>query len=317
MFFDDLRVTHSKSPIVSTSDYYAFGLTFNSYQRENSVDQKFKFQGQEHIDDLNLGWDSFKWRNHQPDIGRFFNIDPLADKYVYNSPYAFSENRVIDGRELEGLEWVSTKDGDGKTTGYMWDPKNAYTTDQDGNQVLKEGYYNQAIFFSENGTFDKDSKYNIGSSTATVYKADGTTETFDASTYPSDQDSYATVPEGDYEATVGLHKGSYTALRVHDVGNTQDRIELGEANPSDPSRTYAEGINIHKPGLNNLTGLTSKGQPCSAGCFLVDRDSWDSFIQIFSSEEQKNNPVGISLSRTYSEAKVSKRGGPRFEPSNP
>jgi RHS repeat-associated protein len=89
-------------------DYYPFGLTFNSYQRENSVPNKWKFQGQEHVDDLGLNWDSFKWRNHQPDIGRFFNIDPLASKYVYNSPYAFSENRVINGRELEGLEWVNS-----------------------------------------------------------------------------------------------------------------------------------------------------------------------------------------------------------------
>jgi len=64
------------------------------------------FQGQEHIDDLDLEWDSFKWRNHQPEIGRFFNIDPLTDEYVYNSPYAFAENRVVSGRELEGLEWA-------------------------------------------------------------------------------------------------------------------------------------------------------------------------------------------------------------------
>lgn len=33
-------------------------------------------------------------------------MDPLASKYPYNSPYAFSENRVIDGIELEGLEWA-------------------------------------------------------------------------------------------------------------------------------------------------------------------------------------------------------------------
>lgn len=37
---------------------------------------------------------------------RFFAIDPLAAKYPHNSPYAFSENRVIDGIELEGLEWI-------------------------------------------------------------------------------------------------------------------------------------------------------------------------------------------------------------------
>ncbi len=53
-----------------------------------------------------MHWDSFKWRNHDPAIGRFFNIDPLADKYVYNSPYAFSENHVTVHVELEGLEKV-------------------------------------------------------------------------------------------------------------------------------------------------------------------------------------------------------------------
>ena len=40
-----------------------------------------------------------------PDIGRFFNIDPLSEKYAYQSHYNFSENRVVDGVELEGLEW--------------------------------------------------------------------------------------------------------------------------------------------------------------------------------------------------------------------
>src|SRR5690606_26472952 len=53
------------------------------------------------------GWDSFKWRNHQPDIGRFFNVDPLAEGFYYNSPYAFAENKVTSNFELEGLEAVS------------------------------------------------------------------------------------------------------------------------------------------------------------------------------------------------------------------
>lgn len=43
-------------------------------------------------------------------IGRFMQIDPLAEDYNYQSPYNFAENRVIDSRELEGLEaWQSTK----------------------------------------------------------------------------------------------------------------------------------------------------------------------------------------------------------------
>ena len=35
------------------------------------------------------------------------SVDPLAEKYPYNGVYNFSENRVIDGRELEGLEYYS------------------------------------------------------------------------------------------------------------------------------------------------------------------------------------------------------------------
>jgi len=43
------------------------------------------------------------------------SIDPLAEEYSYQSPYNFSENRVIDGRELEGLEWASVKNKEGIT----------------------------------------------------------------------------------------------------------------------------------------------------------------------------------------------------------
>jgi len=64
----------------------------------------YKFQGQERQDELGLNWDSFKWRNYDYAIGRFMSIDPLAEEYNTWSPYAFSGNRVIDSRELEGLE---------------------------------------------------------------------------------------------------------------------------------------------------------------------------------------------------------------------
>ncbi|WHZ09505.1 MAG: hypothetical protein OJF59_003261 [Cytophagales bacterium] len=104
------------SNFLNREDFYPFGLSFNKYQREGSVPNTLKlFQDQEHIDDLGLDWDQFKWRNHQPEIGRFFNIDPLADKYVYNSPYAFSENQVVAHRELEGLEKFDIKYSDGST----------------------------------------------------------------------------------------------------------------------------------------------------------------------------------------------------------
>ncbi|MGJ3234668.1 RHS repeat-associated core domain-containing protein [Marivirga sp.] len=89
--------------VLQADDYYPFGLTFNSYKREFSKKNKMNtFQDQEY--DEETGWVQFKWRNHQPELGRFFNVDPLAEDYYYNSPYAFSENQVVAHVELEGME---------------------------------------------------------------------------------------------------------------------------------------------------------------------------------------------------------------------
>jgi hypothetical protein len=46
----------------------------------------------------------YKYRQHDARLGRFWSVDPLARKYPFYSPYAFSGNRLIDRVELEGLE---------------------------------------------------------------------------------------------------------------------------------------------------------------------------------------------------------------------
>ena len=68
---------------------------------------KYGFQNQEKDDEIKGAGNSvnYKYRMHDPRVGRFFAVDPLASGYPFNSPFAFSENRVVDGKELEGLEW--------------------------------------------------------------------------------------------------------------------------------------------------------------------------------------------------------------------
>ena len=74
----------------------------------NTSDYRYGFQGQELDNEIKGEGNSlnFKYRMHDPRVGRFFAIDPLAVQYPWNSPYAFSENQVIRYMEFEGLEKV-------------------------------------------------------------------------------------------------------------------------------------------------------------------------------------------------------------------
>ncbi|CAA7196831.1 DUF6443 domain-containing protein [Chryseobacterium potabilaquae] len=88
--------------VLEENNYYPFGLKHQGYNILNgNPSYQYKMQGQELQE---TGFYQYRWRQYMPDIGRFFNIDPLAEDYIHNSTYAFSENRVIDNVELEGLE---------------------------------------------------------------------------------------------------------------------------------------------------------------------------------------------------------------------
>ena len=109
-----LRVSYrnfAESP-EKRSKYYPFGLTMCgiSSKAAGSMENHKKFVTQEFNEDFDIDLYEFKWRHHDPQIGRFIEVDPLADKYVYNSTYAYAENRPIDGVDLEGLEFARKVD---------------------------------------------------------------------------------------------------------------------------------------------------------------------------------------------------------------
>ena len=93
--------------VLSYNDYYPFGMLVpNRYG--SSENYRYGYQGQEKDDELKGEGNSinYTFRMHDPRVGRFFAVDPLAKSYPWNSSYAFGENRVIDGVELEGLEYL-------------------------------------------------------------------------------------------------------------------------------------------------------------------------------------------------------------------
>ena len=104
-----MRTDSTWAQVTSSCDYYPFGLTMKGRNYNDDV-YRYGFQGQEKVDEFNSNY-AFEYRIHDPRLGRFLSIDPLFASFPWNSPYAFSENRVISAIELEGLEAVDLNTG--------------------------------------------------------------------------------------------------------------------------------------------------------------------------------------------------------------
>ena len=101
-------------------NYYPFGLTFNSYQRENALNNQYQYNGKEAQEELSLGWLDYGQRMYQPELGRFFSQDRFASKYFNTSPYSYGANNPALYVDINGDSvWTthtSTTDSDGNTT---------------------------------------------------------------------------------------------------------------------------------------------------------------------------------------------------------
>ncbi|WP_308993698.1 polymorphic toxin type 50 domain-containing protein [Mariniflexile litorale] len=102
---DPLNFTNFTADVLTYNDYYPFGMLLPN-RHGNSSDYRYGFQGQEMDNEVKGEGNSlnYKFRMHDPRVGRFFATDPLTHKYPWYSPYQFAGNKVIEFNELEGLE---------------------------------------------------------------------------------------------------------------------------------------------------------------------------------------------------------------------
>jgi RHS repeat-associated protein len=159
--------------IVEESNYYPFGLKQTGYNNVtnslgNSSAQKYKYNGKELQGELGLNMYDYGARNYDATIGRWMNIDPLAEMSRRWSPYNYAVDNPVyfidpDGMEAESGpqrwanssetrpdDWIQWKSSDGENH-ITYD--SSITTKE---QAEKKGYTNVTKVFANGIAHNSD-----------------------------------------------------------------------------------------------------------------------------------------------------------------
>ncbi len=111
VYFDNFNVSLNRGRIIEEDHYYAFGLKIAAISsvkapdiNEGNINNKNLYNDKELIDEADLDWYDYGFRNYDPQIGRFLQLDPLTDYYPELTPYQYASDEPIANIDLDGLE---------------------------------------------------------------------------------------------------------------------------------------------------------------------------------------------------------------------
>lgn len=115
VYFDDIRIEHTKGSLIEETHYYPFGLTMAgiSSKAVGILQNRKKYNGIEFENDLDINtYDAF-FRELDPQIGRWWQVDPKTEDMEQWSQYASNYDNPVRYNDPLG-DTPGDGDGDGE-----------------------------------------------------------------------------------------------------------------------------------------------------------------------------------------------------------
>ena len=298
-------VLNTSGTVLEKNDYYPFGLRHANSSYALTASNRYKFNGKEDQTTGSLNLLDYGARMYDGQIGRWFSIDQLAEKYYSTSPYVYCANNPVRNIDPTGMDWYQTKNGTIHWTDYT------SQKDLDENNI-KGKYLGQAHVVFEGsrheklGTKNGKSGYIDGDgaiiASVTVYGFNGEDDitSLTGFTMTSDVDKYGAISEGLFNANYDS-KGKSGALKSNWVLNRRGEIPTMDNKPNlspyageNSGKPVKTGIFIHS---TNSTGYT--GGTVSTGCLLLTPQDFRTFNTIMS--EVSNFTVRVTREQVVKE----------------
>ena len=106
----DITGVATTTEILSENHYYPFGMNMGYDWMNNtaiSPDTKYQYNGKEYNDDFGLNWNDYGARWYDGSLGRWMNIDPLAEKSVNINTYSYVKSNPMLLLDRDGMLWVN------------------------------------------------------------------------------------------------------------------------------------------------------------------------------------------------------------------
>ena len=95
-------VINSSGTVAETNHYYPFGGVFST----SSSVQPYKYNGKEYDSKNGLNWYDYGARHYDATLGRWFVVDPLAEKHYSTSPYGYCLNNPVNMIDPDGKDGI-------------------------------------------------------------------------------------------------------------------------------------------------------------------------------------------------------------------